>query len=63
LTRIKLGAPLYPAGINGSGKTLQEQARAASGHWDREKHVWFVHYGCIAGAKLEKFRRIKGGNP
>jgi len=31
------------------------QARAAGGHWDREKHVWSVRYGCIAGTKLEKF--------
>ena len=31
------------------------QARAAGGLWDREKHVWSVRYGCIAGTKLEKF--------
>lgn len=46
---------LVPLRIGITEKDLQEQARAVGGHWDREKHVWFVRYGCIAGTKLEKF--------
>ena len=53
--------PKYPAsalvslriGIN--EKSIQEQAKAVGGQWDREKQVWQVHYGCIAGTNLEKF--------
>jgi hypothetical protein len=35
-------------------KALQEQARELGGSWDRERQLWFVRYGCIAGTKLEK---------
>jgi hypothetical protein len=33
----------------------QEEVRAVGGRWDRQKQVWVVPYGCIAGTKLEKF--------
>lgn len=35
-------------------KGLQEQARALGGSWDKERQLWLVRYGCIAGTKLEK---------
>jgi hypothetical protein len=34
--------------------TLQNQARAVGGRWDKERQVWLVPFGCIAGTKLEK---------
>jgi hypothetical protein len=52
--------PKYPASelvslqIGLMEKSLQEQARALGGHWDKEKQVWLVRYGCIVGTKLEK---------
>lgn len=36
-------------------KTLQEQAKVLGARWDREKRLWLVRYGLIAGTKLEKF--------
>ncbi len=33
---------------------LQNQARAVGGQWNKQRQVWLVPYGCIAGTKLEK---------
>jgi hypothetical protein len=33
---------------------LQNQVRSLGGRWNKEKQVWLVPYGCIAGTKLEK---------
>ena len=38
---------------------LQAQASAVGGRWDKEQHVWFVPYGCIAGTKLEKYISVE----
>jgi len=45
---------LVPLRIGIREKSLQEQAKALGGYWDREKQFWLVRYGCIAGTKLEK---------
>jgi len=45
---------LVPLRIGIAERSLQEQAKAAGGRWDRNKQLWFVRYGCIAGTKLEK---------
>ncbi len=45
---------LVPLRIGFNEKALQEQARGLGGSWDRERQLWFVRYGCIAGTKLEK---------
>lgn len=39
-------------GINETG--LQEQVRTVGGRWNKERQVWLVPFGCIAGTKLEK---------
>jgi len=39
--------------------TLQNQVRAVGGRWDKEKRLWLVPYGCIAGTKLEKFIAVE----
>jgi hypothetical protein len=39
-------------GINEN--VLQNQVRSLGGRWNKEKQVWLVPYGCIAGTKLEK---------
>jgi len=39
----------------------QEQVRSVGGRWDRQKQVWIVPYGCIAGTKLEKFIILETG--
>ncbi|MBV5326762.1 MAG: hypothetical protein JZU65_03870 [Chlorobium sp.] len=39
-------------GINET--VLQEQVRAVGGRWNKERQVWLVPFGCIAGTKLEK---------
>ena len=43
---------LLRIGLN--DKSLQEQAKAIGGRWDREKQLWYARYGCIVGTKLEK---------
>ena len=43
---------LLRIGLN--DKSLQEQAKAVGGRWDREKQLWYARYGCIVGTKLEK---------
>jgi hypothetical protein len=45
---------LVPLRIGFKEKQLQERVKAIGGHWDREKQLWFVRYGCISGTKLEK---------
>jgi len=45
---------LVPLRIGFKEKLLQEQVKAAGGHWDREQKLWLVRYGCIAGTNLEK---------
>jgi hypothetical protein len=46
---------LVPLKIGIKETAAQEQVRAVGGRWDRQKQVWVVPYGCIAGTKLEKF--------
>ena len=43
-----------PLRIGVTEKSLQQQVKALGGRWDREKQVWLIPYGCIAGTKLEK---------
>lgn len=43
--------------------TAQKQVRTVGGRWDREKKLWFVPYGCIAGTKLEKFIYVETESP
>ncbi|MFA7062136.1 MAG: hypothetical protein WC156_15125 [Pedobacter sp.] len=50
---------LVPLKIGIKDTAFQEQVRAVGGRWDREKKLWFVPYGCIAGTKLEKFINIE----
>ena len=38
---------------------FQKQVRDLGGRWDKEKKLWFVPYGCIAGTQLEKFLYIE----
>ena len=45
---------LVPLRIGIMEKSLQRQAKAVGGHWDSEQKAWLVHYGSIAGTKLEK---------
>ena len=45
---------LVPLKIGLNEIALQNQVRSLGGRWDKEKRVWFVPYGCIAGTKLEK---------
>ena len=52
--------PKYPEGhkvplrIGVAEKSLQQQVKALGGRWDRQRLVWLIPYGCIAGTKLEK---------
>ncbi len=39
--------------------SAQAQVKAVGGRWDREKKLWYVPYGCIAGTKLEKFISVE----
>jgi hypothetical protein len=50
---------LVPLKIGINEIALQNQARAVGGRWDKEKRVWLVPYGCIAGTKLEKFIAVE----
>jgi hypothetical protein len=38
---------------------LQNQVRAVGGRWDKQRKVWLVPYGCIAGTKLEKLIAVE----
>jgi len=44
-------------GINET--SLQNQTRAVGGRWDKQRQVWLVPYGCIAGTKLEKLIAVE----
>lgn len=35
-------------------KSLQERVKSIGGTWDRQRKVWLVRYGCIAGTTMEK---------
>ncbi len=54
-----LDGAIVPLKIGINEKVLQGQVRAAGGRWDKQKKVWFVPYGCIAGTKLEKLIAIE----
>jgi hypothetical protein len=45
--------------LTNSETTLQNQARAVSGRWNKLQQVWLVPYGCIAGTKREKFIAVE----
>ncbi len=45
---------MVPLKIGASEKTLQNQAKALGGRWDRDQKVWYIPYGCVAGTRLEK---------
>ena len=38
---------------------LQNQARAVGGQWNKQRQVWLVPYGCVAGTKLEKLKVVE----
>ena len=52
---------LVPLKIDVKDTAAQEQLRAVGGRWDRQKQVWFVPYGCIAGTNLERFIVLETG--
>lgn len=35
-------------------KSLQEQVKSLGGKWERQRKVWLIRYGCIAGTPLKK---------
>jgi hypothetical protein len=39
--------------------SLQNQARAVGGRWNKQRQVWLVPYGCIFGTKLEKLIAVE----
>jgi hypothetical protein len=45
---------LVPLRIEVADMPFRLQAKAAGGRWNPEKKLWFVKYGKIAGAPLEK---------
>ena len=45
---------LVPLKIGINEMSLQNQARAVGGQWNKQRQVWLVPYGCVAGTKLEK---------
>jgi hypothetical protein len=45
---------LVPVQIGYSQKELIADAKAAKGRWNPEERLWFVRYGNIKGAALEK---------
>jgi len=45
---------LVPLKIGINEIALQNQVRAVGGQWNKQRQVWLVPYGCIAGTKLEK---------
>ncbi len=50
---------LVPLKIGLNETSLQNQTRAVGGRWDKQRQVWLVPYGCIAGTKLEKFIAVE----
>ncbi|MDD2271852.1 MAG: hypothetical protein PHG09_00005 [Desulfuromonadaceae bacterium] len=50
---------LVPLKIGLNETPLQNQTRAVGGRWDKQRQVWLVPYGCIAGTKLEKFIAVE----
>jgi len=50
---------LVPIKIGLNETSLQNQTRAVGGRWDKQRQVWLVPYGCIAGTKLEKFIAVE----
>ena len=46
---------LVPVRIGYAENALQEKAREARGRWNPEKKLWFIQYGKIKGAVLEKY--------
>ena len=50
---------LVPLKIGLNETSLQNQTRAVGGRWDKQRQVWLVPYGCIAGTKLEKFINVE----
>ena len=45
---------LVPLKIGINEMSLQNQVRAVGGRWNKQRQVWLVPYGCVAGTKLEK---------
>ena len=45
---------LVPVRIGYAEKALITSAKAARGRWNPDKKVWFILYGMIKGAELEK---------
>jgi len=50
---------LVPLKIGLNETSLQNQTRAVGGRWDKQRQVWLVPYGCIAGTKLERFIAVE----
>jgi len=50
---------LVPLKIGINETSLQNQTRAVGGRWDKQRQVWLVPYGCIAGTKLEKLIAVE----
>lgn len=50
---------MVPLKIGINEIALQNQVRSVGGRWDKEKQVWLVPYGCIAGTKLEKLIAVE----
>jgi hypothetical protein len=52
---------IVPLQIGLQEKSLQDKVQELGGRWDREQHLWFIPYGCIAGTTLEKFIVLETG--
>lgn len=50
---------LVPLKIGIEETSIQKQVRSVGGRWNKEKRLWLVPYGCIAGTKLEKFIAVE----
>lgn len=50
---------LVPLKIALNETALQTQVKAVGGRWDKDRRLWFVPYGCIAGTKLEKLIAVE----
>lgn len=53
---------LVPLRIDAKDMANRNKAKAAGGHWNPEKRLWFVSYGSVAGTTLEKYIDIDGFN-
>jgi hypothetical protein len=49
-----LDGELVPVKIGINQTALQAQVKSVGGRWNKQRQVWLVPYGCIAGTKLEK---------